>query len=158
MLDDYIDLVMEALKDCTDKQAACFMETRGILPDGTLTDPVSIHSTSKRDGVAESVKRIHLAYAEAKVYRHICLHLIKREQSRQRVDRIFPGTSTNADIAARYSLPSEDAVRLGPGTQAFTSATKSSTGTSTVDVHRRYSKPTTPHTGPELLRSIWGKP
>lgn len=156
MLDDYMDLVLEALKDCTDAQASAYMATHGIRWDGTTDPPMSLTAAAEVTGAARRSLQTNLAYAERKVYRHICLTLIRREQSRQRAERIFPGTST-IEAQPRYAR-SEDTIHLGAATVAYTSAAKRTdgVGSSTIDIHQRYCTPATPHTGQQLLHRIWG--
>lgn len=157
MLDDYIDLVQEALASCTAHQERVYRATTGIQPDGCTTEPMSITQAAHHLGMTRGTVTSHLGIAERKVYKHIALTLIRQDQSRKRAERLFPGLIVN-DEGRRYSLPSEDAVHLGAASHTYTSAAKNGTGhrTTTIDVQQRYCTPHTPHTGRQLLHRIWG--
>ena len=152
LADELHDLTIQALQTCTPTQRTIFQLRTGITNNGTTT-PLTINEIAQQLNLSTSSIITHQAFAESKVYRHINLNLIRKEQTR-RAETMFDGTPTlgttpnypdvRIHITNTGSSHTHGAIKLGEGSEAMIRASKHShprQQQAIIKAHQRYTKP-----------------
>ena len=147
--DDLHRLTIEALDACTESQRGIYMRVHGISSLGA-TNSESAADVARELGITRQTAHDSLNAARLAVYQHIALELVARELQREDDTAMpVPGITTLDHHEARhtmvrYTVRTEQAVNLGPGSQAMERVEKqgpsASTDTMRVRAHQQYSR------------------